>query len=122
MYNVTIVQKNPNAIKVSRKYVLHHLEKKDITLFKSLEETKVADTEYDDLTNELINIFADALRMKKENIKPDSHFLYDLNGTSLDYFNLLAMLNERYNLNLAFDIDNPLVCVNDFKKYIEEKR
>ena len=113
--------KNPNAIKVSRKYLLTHLKGGDIKLISSLEENK-KEYQKTELTEILIKLFAEALNMDANKIQPNSHFVYDLSGTSLDYFNLLALVNERFNLNLSFDINNPLVCVADFEKYIRENQ
>lgn len=113
--------KNPAAIKVSRKYLKAHLDSGDIKLFTSITNSN-EEYKKTSLTDTLIKIFAEALRMDEDKIKPDSHFLYDLNGTSLDYFTLLSMINEQFSLEIAFDVNNPLVSVSDFEKYIMENK
>ena len=111
---------NKNAIKVSRTYLKNGIAKGNIKLLPLEEADKQDEYESSDLTEVLIAIFAEAIGLDKSQIKPESHFLYDLNGSSLDYFALLSLVNERFNMNISFNPDDPLVCVKDFEKYIKE--
>ena len=111
---------NKNAIKVSRTYLKNGIAKGSIKLLPLEDADKQDEYESSDLTEVLIAIFAEAIGLDKSQIKPESHFLYDLNGSSLDYFALLSLVNERFGTNISFNPDDPLVCVKDFEKYIKE--
>ena len=111
---------NRNAIKVSRTYLKNGIDKGKIRLLTLDNIAEEENFEATSLTQVLIDIFAEAIGLDKSQIKPDSHFLYDLNGSSLDYYALLALINERFNTNIAFDPDHPLVSVIDFEKYLKE--
>ena len=111
---------NRNAIKVSRTFLRDGVKKGKIKLLTLDDVNKEEEFETTSLTEIIIEIFAEALNLDKSFIKPNSHFLYDLNGTSLDYYNLLYIFNARFNTNLTFDPDHPLVCVMDFENYLKE--
>ena len=109
---------NRNAIKVSRTYLRSGVKNGKIHLLSLDEADSNKEFESTSLTEILIDIFAEALNLDRSHIKPDSHFLYDLNGTSLDYYNLLYLVNNRFNTNITFNPDDPLVSPQDFEKYL----
>ena len=111
---------NQNAIKVSRAYLINGIKNNKIHLGGLEDSDKEEAINTTSLTEILIDIFAEALNLDRSYIKPDSHFLYDLHGTSLDYYNLLYLINNRFNINITFDPDAPLVSVQDFEKYLME--
>ena len=111
---------NRNAIKVSRAYLINGVNNHKIRLSTLEEINSVDESLNSSLMETLIDIFAEALNLDRSFIKPDSHFLYDLNGTSLDYYNLLYLVNNRFNTNITFNPDDPLVSPRDFEKYLME--
>ncbi|MBR0295616.1 MAG: AMP-binding protein [Bacilli bacterium] len=111
---------NRNAIKVSRTYLRKGIEENKIHLLSFDKAIKNEEYESTSLTEILIDLFQEALNVDRSLITPTSHFLYDLNGTSLDYFALLSLVNARFNTNISFDPNDPLATVQDFERYLTE--
>lgn len=111
---------NRNAIKVSRTYLRKGIEENKIHLLSLDKAIKNEEYESTSLTEILIDLFQEALNVDRSLITPISHFLYDLNGTSLDYFALLSLVNARFNTNISFDPNDPLATVQDFERYLTE--
>ncbi len=99
--------KNPNAIKVSRQYLKSKINSNDVKLIT-----------FDDIKNEikedvdpkiLIGIkecFRDSLNIELDNILDNSDFFFDLNGSSLDYFDLISRINDKFDIKLQFENDS----------------
>lgn len=111
------------AIKVSRKYLSDHIEKGDIKLL-TIDEIGVSNLNFNEVDTEIIEILTDLFRKCLNDdlteINPNSHFMLDLGGTSLDYFSLISMINERFSINLKMDYDHMAYTINDFEKIIKE--
>ncbi len=54
-------------------------------------------------------MFAEALKIDIDTVKPNSDF-FELGGTSLDYFSVLSMINEKYHVSL--DVNSDVMCVD----------
>ncbi len=108
------------AIKVSRTYVYSHIQKKDIALltfdnlFSSKEEAS------GDIESIVRGIFSKNLGIDEEKIGLQSHFAYDLGGSSLSYYAILVEVNERFHVELSYDEEHPLFTVEDFSLAIKE--
>jgi acyl carrier protein len=77
-------------------------------------------TEIDgELALKLRELFAKALDVAPDTIGGDSHFFFDLNGTSLDYFALLSDVSAEFNVQIIKDKHGDLYTVNDFKNFLE---
>ncbi len=64
-------------------------------------KVEVVKNEYMDSALEVIKkAFAQVLDVDVSTINDNSHFIYDLNGDSIIYFNLLAVLNEELSLSV----------------------
>ena len=57
--------------------------------------------------NDVIEIFKEVLL--KDEVKENSNFFFDLEGTSLDYFSLISQLNQRFNVEITFKEENNFV-------------
>jgi acyl carrier protein len=91
------------AIKVSRQYLLKQLENKKVSLVK-IDEIK--EKNQDILVNQeildfIIKSFKEVLMV--DTVSKDSNFFFDLGGTSLDYFSLISLLNQHFNINITFE-------------------
>ena len=93
------------AIKVSRQYLLKKLENKEVSLIKVDEIKENEDIKVNPLIlNDVIEIFKEVLL--KNEVKENSNFFFDLEGTSLDYFSLISQLNQRFNVEITFKEEN----------------
>ena len=91
------------AIKVSRQYLLKQLENKKVSLVK-IDEIK--EKNQDILVNQeildfIIKSFKEVLMV--DTVSKDSNFFFDLGGSSLDYFSLISLLNQHFNINITFE-------------------
>ena len=91
------------AIKVSRQYLLKQLENKKVFLVK-IDEIK--EKNQDILVNQeildfIIKSFKEVLMV--DTVSKDSNFFFDLGGSSLDYFSLISLLNQHFNINITFE-------------------
>ena len=90
------------AIKVSRQYLLKQLENKKVTLVK-IDEIKEKNQEClvnQEILDFIIKSFKEVLMV--DTVSKDSNFFFDLGGTSLDYFSLISLLNQHFNINITF--------------------
>ena len=109
------------AIKVSRAYVAKQIAAGEIKLFKDLEYNAEANESDDsEIKAAIRQIFADVIMISAEDIHDDDHFMFDLGGTSLDYFSALSEINEKFNMSIMFEDDQFTYCVNDFERLIRE--
>lgn len=108
------------AIKISRAYVYRHIEHKDIrlltfdTLFSSKGEIS------GDIESTIRGIFSKNLGIEEDRIGMKSHVVLDLGGSSLAYYSILADINERFHVELAYDEEHPLYTVEDFSNAVKE--
>ena len=91
------------AIKVSRQYLLKQFENKKVTLVKIDEIQKknpnvIVNQEILDF---IIKSFKEVLMV--DTVSKDSNFFFDLGGSSLDYFSLISLLNQKFNINITFE-------------------
>lgn len=115
---------NPNAIKVSRKLLKDKIENKTVILHSidKLKETRCQTAE--EVTNTIVDIvkvcFAEALGKDISAIDNNKHFVFELGGTSLDYFSLLMKLKKEFGMEFSLE-EQSCSTVEDFSKYIEKK-
>ena len=113
------------AIKVSRSILLKLLSKGDVILhdYSELKKTVVNNDEaiVSELERDVIKVMADLLNKNDDEIAPNSHFIYDLGGTSLDYLTLLVKLKEVFEMDFSADVDNCFYSASEFANYIVEK-
>lgn len=112
---------SPTAIKVSRKILSKWIENKKVTL-KSFSEIKNSIT-YDEeglneeISNKIVDLFSEILMIEKDKIGKNDHFIFDLGGTSLDYFTLLMKIKETFEVTIDNTI-NSCYTVSDITKFI----
>lgn len=112
-----------NAIKVSRSALLRMLETGKVTLIDASEFCKKDANEQSDLDDIGIavrEVFAKVLDLSADAIGADDHFIFDLGGSSLDYFTLQGALNERFDVRLQIEADQCRYTVNEISGQILE--
>lgn len=112
-----------SAIKVSRKYLENNI-KNGIIKLQLIEEIGGNNISEEETENEIIQVLTELFKLclnnDELNISLDAHFMLDLGGTSLDYFSLISMINERFNINLKMDYEHMAYTIKDFEKVIKE--
>ena len=75
-----------------------------------------------ELRSTLRSLFAEALGVSVDEIRDDEHFMMGLDGSSLDYFTLLSLIDKTYGVRLDFESGEDFhYTLNDFLKILEEK-
>lgn len=114
---------NENAIKVSRKYLLDKLEKKEVNLleFKDIKTEVKDDIDVDsNILDKVIDIMANVLDKNKDEINIDANFFHDLGGTSLDYYNLISMITNEFKVEINLDSNSSFYTARSIAKMLEE--
>ena len=112
-----------NAIKVSRKYLLDKIDKKEVNLldYKDIKVDINEEMDVDiEILNKVIEIMAYILDKKKEEINPDANFFFDLGGSSLDYYNLISMLTTEFKVEISLDNKSSNYTAKTISKMLEE--
>ncbi len=115
---------NPNAIKVSRKILKDDINSGKIKLIDFSELKKYQELSSEEVNNEIYNkvkeIFALVLEKDVKDISNDAHFIFDLGGSSLDYFSLLIKMKNEFNMEFNFGSES-YSTVKEFGNYIIDK-
>ena len=110
-------------IKVSRKYLLDKINKGEVKLL-DFNDTKTVNDETVDvdknILNKVIEIMADILNKKKEEIGYDSNFFFDLGGSSLDYYNLISQITTEFKVEINLDSNSSYYTPKTIAKMLEE--
>ena len=115
---------NPNAIKVSRKLLRNKIDANQVVLHSidRLKETQYQTSQ--EITNTITDIvkscFAEVLCKSTLDIDNDKHFIFELGGTSLDYFSLLMKLKKEFGMEFSLEHQS-CSTVNEFSSYIEKR-
>ncbi len=108
-----------NEFKVSRARVRRALETGAIVPYDF--EAKQASAEDAELVRRVTAHVAQALRKDPKEIAPDAHFFYDLGGTSLDYFAMVASVQGEFNVGFPSDAGSSLSTVNEICRFIRKQ-
>ena len=112
-----------NAIKVSRKYLLDKLEKKEVNLleFKEIKTEENSEIDCDiNILNKVVDIMASILDKKNDEIGIDANFFFDLGGSSLDYYNLISMITTEFKVEINLDNNSSFYTARSIAKMLEE--
>lgn len=106
------------AIKVSRQYLKAKLNKGEVILQK-LDQIK--EREEDEVNPEILAKVISSMKevLGKDSIDKTANFFFDLEGTSLDYFSLISMLNDSFGITITFEKDKNYHTAMDLAKEIE---
>ncbi len=112
------------AIKVSRKSLLRALDRGDVKL-ATLAEMKRAHVRDEvlqcnsELYAQVRAIVSGELDVPEEKIGPDDHVIFDLGGSSLQYFAILSALAEKFGMTATSDKEEYRYTLREFCQYIE---
>ena len=73
------------------------------------------------MLNELQEIIAEKLGLSAEEVQPEKSLKDDLKADSLDLFDLVTELEEKYEIEFPTDYLDTLVTVQDVIDYIEKR-
>ena len=121
IYRVDQPLKEEQAIKVSRAQLRKKIEANAVGLYP-LTALLSGEEMDEEGVSAILEIFSSVLHLPSDQIKGSSHFLYDLGGSSLDYYSILDEISSRYGIAIEFDATNPLATPNDFARYLREKK
>lgn len=73
------------------------------------------------MLNELQEIIAEKLGLSAEEVQPEKSLKDDLKADSLDLFDLVTELEEKYEIEIPTEELDTLVTVQDVIDYIEKR-
>ncbi len=73
------------------------------------------------MLNELQEIIAEKLGLSAEEVQPEKSLKDDLKADSLDLFDLVTELEEKYEIEIPTEDLDTLVTVQDVINYIEKR-
>ena len=73
------------------------------------------------MLNELQEIIAEKLGLSAEEVQPEKSLKDDLKADSLDLFDLVTKLEEKYEIEIPTEDLDTLVTVQDVIDYIEKR-
>lgn len=108
----------PDDFKLNRRKIADRLESGSIVQVDPEKDVVNAS----ELTAKVIEIFARVLGKQIEEIKADSNLMYDLGGTSLDYFTIVMELQKEFSVSFEQQNEQYFKTANEFAEYIEKCR
>nr|MCR5461430.1 acyl carrier protein [bacterium] len=99
------------------------INKKEVKLLDFNDIKTVNDENIDvdkNILNKVIEIMADILNKKKEEIGYDSNFFFDLGGSSLDYYNLISQITTEFKVEIYLDSNSSYYTPKTMAKMLEE--
>ena len=114
----------PTAIKVSRKALCRYLDSGAVKLttaaeLKAMHSVDEALDCNPRLYARVREILARELDKHEEDIGPDAHIIFDLGGTSLQYFAVLSELAQEFGISAPSDQEEYRYTLREFCQYIE---
>lgn len=74
------------------------------------------------MLEKVINVVAESLGMEESEIKAESSFKDDLNADSLDLFEMVMALEEKFGVEIPNEDLEGITTVDDVVKYIEANK
>ncbi len=71
---------------------------------------------------EIKSMLVEEMAIEEEEIKEDAEFVNDLGFNSLEIADLIALCEEKYDVDLEEDKMKSIVTVGDFANYLESIR
>lgn len=113
---------NKNAIKVSRSVLLKNIKNGKIELVPVCEfndgQNVIKNGEINDIKEIIREKMANILGIDVNKISDDAHFIFDLNGESLDYLTLLLELEKEFDIKFEFE-EKSCSTVNEFYDFVQ---
>lgn len=109
-----------DEFKLNRHRIARLYESGQITIVRANEGEAVNEDIPEELLLDIKEIFAEALSIEKDILTEDSHFFYDLDGSSLDYLSMLADIKGKYDVAFPENEEGTLGTIREFCKYIQD--
>ena len=111
-----------DEIKVSRKKLRRKIETNEIRIFDDVMAKKEISTASNSAIEKVLKeIFSEVLNLDVKDIERDMHFMNDLGGSSLGYYDVMYRIEERFNIKLDFQGQNFGYTLSDFERIVKEK-
>ncbi len=112
------------AIKVSRKALLRALSRGDVKLTTAaqMKQAHAKDETLDcnpALYARVLSVVARELDLPEAKIGPNDHVIFDLGGSSLQYFAILSALAQQFSISAPSDKEEYRYTLREFCQYIE---
>ena len=75
-----------------------------------------------DVQKEIVDLIAEQLNLKVEDIKPENHFIKDLKADSLDMVELVMSLEEKFNIQIPDEEAENIQSVQNVINYIKSRK
>ena len=85
----------------------------ELVSFEGFDPKKV-----EEVSSHLIDIVADVLNIKKEEIAPGAHFILDLGGDSFTYMSIIASVEAEFEIKIPTEMIGRLNTVNEFTSFL----
>ena len=72
--------------------------------------------------DKVLDIVAERMGVKKEDISKETSFITDLGADSLDLVELIMELEDQFDLNIPDEDAEKILTIGDAVKYIEEHK
>jgi acyl carrier protein len=77
----------------------------------------------DDVEKRVVDLVAEVLvDVKKENIRMDSKIVEDLGAESLDIYDMIALLEDEFGLEISDEEVEKIQTVQDVANFIKERK
>jgi acyl carrier protein len=77
----------------------------------------------DDVEKRVVDLVAEVLvDVKKENIRMDSKIVEDLGAESLDIYDMIALLEDEFGLEISDEEVEKIQTVQDVASFIKERK
>lgn len=111
----------PGEFKLSRKKLAQRIQDGQLSVIDPKRPEAHRQELLEGVEKDLRNCFAQVLNKDPETIGKDSHFFRDLEGTSLDYYTLLGMIQTKFGVQVENNEGMHLATVSEFAAYLQNK-
>ena len=106
--------------KVSRKKIAIKFKEDKFKLVNVEKIEECSDVLLSNLECKVRNCFAQSLQKEPNEVRLDANFFSDLGGSSLDYFALIDLLKESFEVEFEYEEENILATVKEICDYISK--
>lgn len=120
VYYTTDALLEANEIKVSRKKLRRRIDSCELRLFdKDFEQAFTCSDSA--IEAGLREIFVEVLGAKPDEISSSAHFMNDLGGTSLEYYDVMYRIEERFGVKIDLEGQGSGYTLSDLERIVKEK-
>lgn len=121
IYYTTDMIIEANEIKISRKKLRARIDRGEVRFIDEVSKKTFSSSSASPVAQKLREIFADVLDVSADEIDDHGHFMDDLGGTSLEYYDVVYRVEDHFEIKLDFQGENFGYTLSDFERIIKEK-